>query len=64
MLGGVRWVVVICLLGYAFGHAMELALENVRKYELWIILGLIAVGSAAGACHLLLRRREQYQMSD
>lgn len=62
--GGVIWVVVIGLLGYAFGHAMELALDDVRKYELWIILGIIVVGSAMGAYHLLLRRREQNRLPD
>ena len=55
--GGVIWVLVIGSLGYAFGHAMELALEDMRKYELWIILGIFVVGTAVGAYHLLLRHR-------
>jgi len=61
--GGFIWVVVIGLLGYAFGHAMELALEDVRKYEMWIILGVLVVGAAVGAYHLLIRHRERYRLS-
>ena len=60
--GGVIWVVVIGLLGYAFGHAVELVLNDVRKYELWIILGVLAVGSVGGVSHLLFRRRERYRL--
>ena len=53
LIGGGIWVVVIGLLGYAFGHAMELALDDVRKYEIWIIFGLFVSGSAVGLYHLL-----------
>jgi len=61
--GGVIWVGVIGLLGYAFGHAMELALGDLRKYELWIILGLIAAGSAAGLYHALGRYLKRQRAS-
>ncbi len=44
------------LVGYAFGHLMELILADVRKYELWIALGLFVSGSAAGFYHWLKRR--------
>jgi membrane protein DedA with SNARE-associated domain len=44
----VIWVVVIGLAGYALGHLMELILADVRKYELWITLGLFVIGSVAG----------------
>ena len=33
-------------LGYLFGNAMELVLENVRKYEGWLFAVLLGVGLA------------------
>jgi membrane protein DedA with SNARE-associated domain len=59
LFGAVIWVVVIGLAGYAFGHLMELILADLRKYELWIVLGLFVIGSAAGVYRWLKRRREQ-----
>ncbi|HMV85402.1 MAG TPA: DedA family protein [Blastocatellia bacterium] len=59
LLGGIIWAVVNGLLGYAFGHAMELVLEDVRKYEIWIILGFILAGSAVGLYHLAKRLLKQ-----
>lgn len=59
LIGGAIWVIVIGLLGYAFGHAMEMALADIRKYELWIILGLLVIGSAVGLYHLLRRAQER-----
>ncbi|MBL8188758.1 MAG: DedA family protein [Acidobacteria bacterium] len=56
--GGAVWAVIIGLLGYAFGHAMELALEDVRKYEGWIILGTFTAGSMIGLYHWLKRYQQ------
>jgi membrane protein DedA with SNARE-associated domain len=38
--GAITWAIVLTSLGYFFGHAAELLLDDVKKYEL-IIIGLI-----------------------
>jgi membrane protein DedA with SNARE-associated domain len=42
--GAALWAVSVGTLGYVFGHAMELALEEVKRYELWILAGIAACG--------------------
>ncbi len=44
LLGAVLWAVLFAGLGYVFGNAMELVLENVQRYEGWLFAGLAAVG--------------------
>jgi len=52
--GAALWAVLIGALGYAFGHALELLLADVERYELVI---LAAVAAAGLALHLVQRRR-------
>jgi membrane protein DedA with SNARE-associated domain len=39
-IGAITWAIALTSLGYYFGHAAELLLDDVKKYEL-IIIGLI-----------------------
>src|SRR5574341_587568 len=41
ILGAFLWALIFGLAGYAFGKAMELIIEDVEKYELWIALGIL-----------------------
>lgn len=45
-LSAAAWAVALGILGYIFGHAMEIVLDDVKKYELSVMAGLVA---AAGA---------------
>ncbi len=47
LMGAVIWVVSIGLAGYAFGHAMEIILADIRKYEIWVVIGLFVIGTAS-----------------
>lgn len=47
LVGAVIWVISIGLAGYAFGHAMEIILTDIRKYELWIVIGFFVIGTAS-----------------
>jgi membrane protein DedA with SNARE-associated domain len=47
LIGAVIWVVSIGLAGYAFGHAMEIILADIHKYELWIVIGIFVIGTAS-----------------
>jgi membrane protein DedA with SNARE-associated domain len=44
LLGISLWVSLLTWAGYLFGHALELLLQSVPHWELWIICGLAAAG--------------------
>ncbi len=53
------WATVVGYLGYAFGHALETILRDVKKFELWVILGIVILGSLVWFFHLKRRLHEQ-----
>jgi membrane protein DedA with SNARE-associated domain len=44
VVGAAAWASAIAGLGYAFGKAMELLLGDIRHYEKWLLLSVIAAG--------------------
>ena len=44
IIGAAAWASAIACLGYAFGKAMELLLGDIRHYEKWLLLSVIAAG--------------------
>jgi membrane protein DedA with SNARE-associated domain len=46
LLGAVVWAALFSALGFLFGNAMELLLDNMRRYEGWLFAGLAAAGVA------------------
>jgi len=51
------WSVSIGLLGYSVGEAAELLLGRVQELEVWIFLGIAAVGAVLWCIHFIRRRR-------
>lgn len=52
VIGAVCWAVVVGLAGYAIGHALTIALDDIRRHEWWLAMVLfvgLAVLSAIGA---------------
>lgn len=45
LLGAAIWAVLFATLGYMFGNAMELVLDNLRQYEGWLLAGVAATGA-------------------
>lgn len=56
ILGAVIWVGVFGLAGYTFGHVVELFLQDVRRYQLWLALALLAIGTLGGLGYWISRR--------
>jgi membrane protein DedA with SNARE-associated domain len=54
-IGAITWAVALTSLGYFFGQAAKLLLDDVKKYEL-IIMGLIILG---GLVILMLQSRAE-----
>jgi len=55
-LGAAVWAIAIGWLGYVFGHALEAALGEVKRYEEWVLGGIAVAGAAVWAVHLLRER--------
>lgn len=58
-IGAAVWALVFGMSGYVFGQAVEVILEDVDKYELWIILGMVIIGGAVWLYRRYATRREQ-----
>jgi membrane protein DedA with SNARE-associated domain len=57
-LGALFWATVMTLAGYAFGHAFEMVLDDVKRYEFWII-GLILLCAGGVWLYQYLYRKQQ-----
>ena len=58
-LGALIWAVVMASLGYVFGQTLEVILDDVRRYEVWIVLIVVLVGSAVWLYHLYQQRHQR-----
>lgn len=45
--GALLWAACIGIAGYLLGHVLELVLEEVKRYELWVLGGIAVAGAAA-----------------
>jgi membrane protein DedA with SNARE-associated domain len=50
-LGALLWSVAIALGGFLFGAALQILLEDIRHYELEIIIGISLIGFILWAVH-------------
>jgi membrane protein DedA with SNARE-associated domain len=47
LVGAGVWSVAVGVLGYILGHALELFLEEAKRYELWAFAALALIGVTA-----------------
>lgn len=43
-LGGIIWTVIFSMLGYIFGQTIELFIEDIKKYEVYLFGFLVIIG--------------------
>jgi membrane protein DedA with SNARE-associated domain len=60
IVGAVVWALSVSALGYAFGHALALALERAHRYEEWVMLSIAVVGAAAWLVRRHRRQRDAH----
>ncbi len=57
-IGAITWAIALTSLGYIFGHAAELILDDIKKYE-FIIVGMIMLaGLIVWLWHWLAEKKE------
>jgi membrane protein DedA with SNARE-associated domain len=55
LIGAVVWASVVAGLGYVFGQAVELLLQDARRYELALLVSIAAAGAVVWAIRRLRR---------
>jgi membrane protein DedA with SNARE-associated domain len=58
LIGGLCWSVVVALVGYFFGAAALAVFVDVKKYERWIVIGIL-LGTAVVWLIYFLRERKK-----
>ena len=56
VVAALAWSVVVALVGYLFGAAVRAVMVDVKKYEHWIILGILWTGALVYIEYFLHRR--------
>jgi membrane protein DedA with SNARE-associated domain len=54
-MSGFIWIGIFVSLGYAFGSLPEVFLSDVKRCELWVILGIVVIGSLVWIYHFRKR---------
>jgi membrane protein DedA with SNARE-associated domain len=57
MIGAALWAIAIGVAGYLFGHALELFIDDVKRYEMWAFLCIAIAGALLFLFHQRARRR-------
>lgn len=45
IIGAAIWAISVGALGYLFGHTLEIIIEDIKQYELEVIIAIIGIGS-------------------
>jgi membrane protein DedA with SNARE-associated domain len=53
--GAFLWALIVGLLGYSLGHILEAYLEKIKRYEMWIMVAIAAIGLLVWIAHLKQR---------
>jgi membrane protein DedA with SNARE-associated domain len=61
MIGGLGWSVIVALVGYFFGAAAKVIAGDIRKYEHWIVLGILLATALAWIIYFLRKKKERIE---
>lgn len=57
LIGAAIWAPLIAGIGYKFGEVLEVALGNMKRYEMWAFAAIVLIGTTAFLVHKLRERR-------
>ena len=58
-MGAFLWALTVGILGYSLGRVLEIYLEKIKSYEIWIMGTIAAVGFLVWLVHIRRRARSQ-----
>jgi len=58
-IGAAIWAPLVAGLGYLFGSALEVALHDLKRYELWAFVAVVALGLAVWLFHWVRSRNAE-----
>jgi membrane protein DedA with SNARE-associated domain len=61
-IGAAIWAPLIAALGYFFGGILEVVLDDLKRYELWAFIAVLAAGIVAFV--VLIRRERRLEQAD
>jgi membrane protein DedA with SNARE-associated domain len=61
VIGAAIWAIVIGVLGYVFGHGLELILGNLMHYEIEILSAVLLLGVLIWIIHITYVKRKYKQ---
>jgi membrane protein DedA with SNARE-associated domain len=53
------WAVIVGVGGYLFGHAIEIVIDDIKKYELEVIAVISLIGGIIWLIHFIRKHREK-----
>jgi membrane protein DedA with SNARE-associated domain len=56
-IGAAIWAPLIAGIGYKFGEMVEAVLGNVKRFEMWLFVAIMLVGTTAFVIHRIRERR-------
>jgi membrane protein DedA with SNARE-associated domain len=59
VIGAAAWSIAVAFVGYLFGAAARVVITDVKKYEHWIVLGVLGVGALAWLIYFLHKKGER-----
>jgi membrane protein DedA with SNARE-associated domain len=57
-IGAIIWAITLAWGGYLFGHAFELFFDDFKRYELYVLVGLVLLGLIVWLTTLIRHRRK------
>lgn len=58
-IGAVLWAVLVSGGGYLFGAALEVVMNDIKRYEIEVILGILLIGGISWMVHRLREKRKK-----
>ncbi|SFJ00611.1 DedA family protein [Nitrosomonas sp. Nm34] len=57
IIGAFIWSITIGIMGYMLGHVLERIIDDIKRYEIWLFIGLSVSGVIAWGIHFLVKGR-------
>lgn len=56
-IGALAWAILVGVVSYVFGRAIEVIISDIQRYQMWLFVGLGMLAATAWSVRMLLRKR-------